>query len=242
MSWFSPVYVEPTTMQRRPGTPGVTVALVDLTGSVPGCYRTSIDLRMCEWWKVYPALRVFSFIYGVDEVKRVEGFTSVSYARPASPPENGWFRSGGCATYLDRALEHVAALRPQKTIVFSDGATNNKSRALEIADAMPGCIDAFYCHPYSFAYTDQELTPGVMNVDQQNWSKERVRKWLSKDADYGFMQKLARRGGGRYVQLGVGTNFDTEFDRAIHPQWVEYRTQVHHHQLPPKHIHHGRAR
>lgn len=242
MSLFNPVYIKPTTMRRRPGTPGLTVVLVDITASVPGCYHTSIDLRILEWWKVYPNLRVFSFIYGVDEVTNPGRYTSVKYARPASPPEGGAFSGilgSACSTYLDRALEYVAAFQPQKTIVFSDGATNNKDRALQIADAMPGCIDAFYCHPYPSAYTDEELTPGALNVYRQHWSKDRMRRYLSKDADYSFMQKLARRGGGGYVRLDAGTDFNAEFDRAIHPQWVEHRTRVYHERLPDLHIYPG---
>jgi hypothetical protein len=91
-----------------------------------------------------------------------------------SPPM-GRHKSGGSycnSTYLGYCLDQVAALKPAKTIVLSDGGVADMKRALRAADEMSGDIEAYFCR-----------------ASNSEWEDE------------GFMRELARRGGGRFVAL-----------------------------------------
>lgn len=91
------------------------------------------------------------------------------------------------ATFHGVCLEQIARLTPAKTIVISDGGCADIERALKAADGMTGAIDAYFCHAIITAYENRP-----------------------------FMQELARRGAGRFVQFepGVG-QLDVEIKESI---------------------------
>jgi hypothetical protein len=76
-------------------------------------------------------------------------------------------------TALHLALEAATGHRPRRTVVISDGRPDCEERALDAAGRLPGTIDVIYCGPDSDAQA------------------------------IGFMQRLARLGGGRVVVRDV---------------------------------------
>jgi len=50
-------------------------------------------------------------------------------------------------TRLDAAFQHIAPLKPRKTILISDGCPNNRDAATAMAAALTGTIDIIFCGP-----------------------------------------------------------------------------------------------
>lgn len=82
-------------------------------------------------------------------------------------PEALPYPSGGTALHL--ALAMAATMRPERTLVVSDGRPDGEGEAMAAASVLPGTIDVIYCGPDSDA--------GARD----------------------FLMRLARTGGGRYV-------------------------------------------
>jgi hypothetical protein len=65
--------------------------------------------------------------------------TDIPEGRPLPRPSGG--------TALARALDHIAPLRPARTLVVSDGRPDNADEALAAADRLSGTIDVIYVGP-----------------------------------------------------------------------------------------------
>lgn len=161
-------------MQRAPGTPGVVVLLADRSTSMSYAALRETAEAIPHFAREIPGLRAFMFHAGLAEAN-LRAAQSLCHAFPSM----GAHKSGGRyrnSTYLGACLESIAALKPSKTIVLSDGGVADMKRALRAADQMTGDIDAYFCR-----------------ANNRDWEDE------------GFMRDLARRGRGAFVTIQTGT-------------------------------------
>lgn len=97
----------------------------------------------------------------------------VAFASRAAPCDAAGIPEPAGGTRLDLGLAEVARLRPRTTLVISDGRPDDPDLALAAADAVTGVIHVLYVGPDS-------------------------------DADaMAFMDRLARRGTGRYRHADI---------------------------------------
>lgn len=216
------MWMQQRVMQRSPGREGVIVVLADVSGSI-GHSEANMIKRACEELRPsHEGLRFFAWACEAIEVPwRKNLFGKAEY------PDlyNTAFRDGrtianlaGGGNDLHKVLQSIAPLNPAKTIILSDGYEGIGApcrECLAIVDNMTGSVDAF--------------------CTSVNWAGPAVPRWNGADGPT-FMAELARRGGGRFVDTHR-CDLRVEMKRSIH---VIHETQVHHHKLPPKHIHHWR--
>jgi hypothetical protein len=89
-------------------------------------------------------------------------------------------------TYMGAALQRLAGLNPKKMIIVSDGGVGDQELALRVVEGMTGEIDAY-------------------------WSPACNHEWQ----DRSFMQKLARKGRGRFVELHYHTPLRAELRKSL---------------------------
>jgi hypothetical protein len=217
-------------MSRHPGTHGVVAVLWDHTTSMPEGTHTTIHDEIRKIASSIPSFRVFGFAYGVEEL-----CLKKAYFIRSRPPEPPWETRN--KTFIGRCLEQIAELLPQQTIIFSDGGAADKTHALAMADQITGRIDCFFCKPERHLF-DETIMEGAAAM--KRISVESAYRRLISNADPGFMERLARRGRGRYVcYRPYLTDLGAELQISTHDarQQVEVLrgTVVHHHYLPTEH-------
>jgi len=123
--------------QRMKNASDIKIALVDVSASMGesiGCLKMTKHDHLCialrSVRRYYPDLQVIAF-----------NGTVQSLAQDEDPPPP----CGG--TDMARALEMAARLRPQKTVIISDGLPDNESDARQEAAAITGTVDTIYCGP-----------------------------------------------------------------------------------------------
>lgn len=188
-----------TAKDRRPGTPGVVIILADATGSISPANKRRISAEAEQIVHRIPGARLWAFGTSVCDITSEPGRLTHSIWECFDGLDLDKFNTQG--TYIGRALAKAAALNPERTIVLSDGGTEDKSLLLRTADSMTGDIDAYYCHPRREEY----------QLDHHFMSSDALWRHYSRGADRGLMQELARRGGGRCfdypTQNGIYTDY-----------------------------------
>lgn len=201
MGWLTP-----KAMERRPGTPGVVVVLVDVTGSISPVNKQRIGAEVLKITQNMPSARVLAFGTSVMDIthdpSEVTRHTLWGCFEGANwgNEKDFWRSKGNEGTYAGKALAAAAALNPERTMVLSDGGAADRGLMLRTADQMTGQIDAYYCHPVR----------GEFLLENHFISADDLWKFYSRGADKSAMQELARRGGGRcfdYPTSGIYTDF-----------------------------------
>jgi hypothetical protein len=175
---------------RSRGRDNVVAILADVSGSMDmdvlkPAFRTVVQ--------AVPGARVFVFADDAAEVTNIRG----------EIPGVG----GG--TNMQPGLEAVERLRPQLTIVLSDGGVYGEDALFAIADRMTGAISCLWFGP--------EEEGGVL--------------WYGRQ----FMEELARRGGGDFRKYSFSHGADVLVQELLH---IVHRQRIHHHYAPPIHVHH----
>lgn len=254
MGWLTP-----RTADRRPGTPGVIILLADATGSISPVNKRRIRSEAEAILRRVPGSRLWAFgTVAVDitsDPSRLDGSISECFAGLDLDRDN---QRG---TYIGRALAQASKLRPERTIVLSDGGTEDRWAMMRTADDMTGAIDAYYCHPRRDEY----------QLEHHFISSDALWRRYSQGASKSTMQELARRGGGRFSEYpsadGIYTDYgirdaipmgherkvfvggptfnieapQNEVHRVTRRIDVMHDTEVHHHYGEAQHIHHGEA-
>lgn len=138
------MWMTPRKMARKPGTPGRIVVAADVSGSMYTHLGTAAE-EFAVLSKTLP-----DFILAVF-AERAAQTTSAKFAKIAAGKlikEVNDHLGGG--TDIPDALEYVASLNPQTTIIISDGLMNSaahKGPCLSIAERMTGSIFTFLCGP-----------------------------------------------------------------------------------------------
>jgi len=173
---------------RSGGRDGVVAILADVSGSMDMSVLKPAFLAVV---KAVPGARVFIFADEVAEVTR-----------------SGCFPDVGYGTSMRQGLDAVEKLRPQLTIVLSDGGVGDPDMSYATADRMTGAISCLWFGP--------EDEGGV-----QWWGRE-------------FMEKLARR-GGECRKYSFSRGADALVQELLH---IVRRQEIHHHYAPPVHVYH----
>jgi hypothetical protein len=177
---------------RAGGRNGVVAILADVSGSM------DMDVLKPAFRAVVqavPGARVFIFADTVAEVTRAQA--------------SGGLPDVGGGTNMQPGLEAVERLRPQLTIVLSDGGVYGEEALFATADRMTGAISSLWFGP------DDE--GGV--------------RWWGRD----FMEELARRGGGDFRKYSFSRGADALVLELLH---IVRRQEIHHHYAPPVHVYH----
>lgn len=251
MGWLTP-----STMTRRPGTPGVIVILADATGSISPVNKAHISTETLAITQQFPGCRLWAF--GTDVVDITSEPSRLQHSMPECFARLDLNKDGQEGTYIGRALAQAAKLNPERTIVLSDGGTQDRSLMLRTADSMTGVIDAYYCHPRREEF---HLVNYFVTADEL-WRR------YSCGADKSAMQELARRGGGRcfdYPTSGIYTDFGIrdaqpmghqrkvfiggptvnieapqgEVRRVVRRIDIYHDTEIHNHHGETREFHHG---
>ena len=186
MSWLSP-----RAMERRPGTPGRIIILVDATGSVSPVNKARISKEVDGILMRERGARVLAFGTAVVDITSDPSAIKrmIWGCFPGLSDEHDWRKSGAIqGTYIGRALAAAAQASPERTIILSDGGAVDKADAFRAADGMTGVIDAYYCHPLREEY----------DLEHHFISANELWRHYSRGADRSVMQELARRGGGTF--------------------------------------------
>ncbi len=192
-------------MDLREGN-GPPILMADKSGSMPFEAFETMDKVIPSFKATIPGLRVYGFHAGIAEApyRDIRG-TRVYDGILDCYPEDGmtdadWRRvsstgrrPSGNATYLGACLEAVADLNPRKIVIFCDGGAADKKRALSAADRMLCAIDCYWFHARE---RDRELE------------------------DPRFLEQLARRGRGKFVDLERIGDLDAELRRSLRPYTV----------------------
>src|SRR5688572_8953769 len=186
-------WMTPKTETRSSGTPGKIMIMIDRSASISHRACGQIEQELAFIRQHFPQSQAHGFHKRTQPISHTiaggchpetgyEHLTDLSWEQIASLP---------CSLDISNALEYAALSNPCKTILFSDGGTVNKRRALQFADTISGDIDVFFC----------ELSPH----DFPKGGLLDYRKLL-READQGFMQELARRGGGKFFTCNPDQN------------------------------------
>jgi hypothetical protein len=135
-----------------------------------------------------PSARLYAFHADIEEVPVDRDFFGTFPPTGASR----WGRRFANTTDLGYCLGRIAPLNPTKTILFSDGACRNKRNTLRVVEQMTGSIDAFFCEPDPAHYDENHPT---------GRTAEQMFQLLTRDADEGLMQQIARCGRGRFIRF-----------------------------------------
>ena len=211
------MWMAPQQSQRRPGTEGVIIVLLDVTGSIEQADYKLASKAVADVIQDHPNVRFFAWADRITEIRLSRGRPPAIETLRAKV--GGWNNLAG-------ALTAISPLNPDKTIVISDGGEADEGacpRCLGIVDRMTGAIDAFY----STTYYDEPLLP---------WTHS---------PGVSFMAELARRGGGRLAMFKHWRNPSASWGERFRAEILEsiraLRIRRFHHQcLPDMHIQLGR--
>lgn len=203
MGWLTP-----TTMTRRPGTPGVIVIVADVTASISPANKRRISDEASAIMREHPGARLLAFgTRVVDITSRPEELTRHTLWECF---ENGGLNTnmaafrrskGNEGTLAGKALAVAATFNPERTALLSDGGTADRDLLLRTADTMTGAIDAYYCHPRREEFS----------LEHHFISAEDMWRHFSRGADRATMQELARRGGGRCFDYPTKSGIYTDY-------------------------------
>lgn len=137
------MWMTPTRMRRRPGTPGRIAVVVDVSGSM----MNQLQVAAREFRVVAKLFRQFTLIVFADEAREISIKRFERLAQGFYDAETYGEIGGG--TRISSGLEAAAALDPQTTVLISDGHCCGPERVkcLSIAKAMTGSIFTFLCGP-----------------------------------------------------------------------------------------------
>jgi hypothetical protein len=155
---------------RDPGTPGVYVILADASGSMHEIMR-NLEKATRDALRSIPGSRAFLWAEWTTEFQQRDKFEA----------------NVGGYTHLAQAIRAIEPLRPEKTIVISDGMPDDVATALQESDRLTGAIDTLLLYR--------------ANGSWHGASRE-------------FMEALARRSGGRFHQ-GSDSDSWSEIGRQI---------------------------
>lgn len=209
MSWLTP-----RTTTRRPGTPGVVVVLVDVTGSISPANKARIHAEAQAIIRRMPRARILAFGTSVMDITANPSemtrhtlwgcFEGVNWEARRS----NWMQERTAGTNIGKALSAAAAMTPERTMVLSDGGTSDRALMFSVADQMTGAIDAYYCHPVREEF----------DLVNHHVSADDLWRYYSQGADKSAMQELARRGGGRFEPYPSAKGIYLDYGlREAHP-------------------------
>jgi len=245
-------------MERRPGTPGRIIILVDATPSVSPVNKARICKEADAILSRERGARLWAFGTAVVDITSDPSAIKrpIWDCFPGATDGYDWRKSRGVeGTYLGRALAAAAQVNPERTVILCDGGTADKAHAFRVADSMTGVIDAFYLHPRREEY----------DLEHHFISANDLWRHYSRGADRSVMQELARRGGGTFevypTRAGVYSDYGIrEGHMSRHnvrggpvniygPPRQQHVVEEHidvfhqrvfnHHWGPDQHVHHG---
>jgi len=206
---------------RQPGVPGRILVLADVSGSISDEDFEAISQAIAEAVGNCPNATFFAWASNIVMPQLIEGrfppLHELKFTHPrfASKTELGTGAGGG--NDLAFALRSIAHLQPDHTIVLSDGIEDGPCKcqeALSVVDQMTGNVSAFCVTRLPIISFGWDGYGGP-----------------------GFMAALARRGHGRLADVSSVQRLRIELRHDLH---VVHQRYVHHHHLPPLHIHHRR--
>lgn len=181
MGWLTP-----STMRRKPGTPGVSIILADVSESISPVNKRRIIDEVTPILARNPRSRLIAFAYRPFDITHDPSLLTMPLWECRMG--EGDPHPGGIGTFIGRALAMAAQYAPERTIILSDGATADKAEMFRVADSMTGAIDAYFCAPKR----DEYMLENYFATPDQMFST------YTTGIDKSVMQELARRSGGSF--------------------------------------------